>query len=193
MNANTQSSASLMLVEPRWLPRGGKMATHRGFARAIVVALLGALLSLPALPAPARAVDNGQFVRGGFHYPAGNSWTSANQRYQLVMQRGDGNLVVYDRFNGQVVPVWASNTNCADPVNSFLTMLNNGSVEVRCGNVPRWSSNFNFVGGGGSFMKIQNDGKLVVYRGTPEAAGAAFSWNCRWDRNARPNVGFCRA
>jgi hypothetical protein len=182
---STRSKARRLPTAPRLLGAGRPM-TFRGLTRICVVALLGSLLAIPVWSNPAQAADRGQYILGGTDWPPGH-WTSQNGVYRLTMQQDDGNLVLYRRANGHVVPVWASNTQ---GTGSFLSMRNNGMLEVWGNRTVTWSSKRSFPIGGPAFLKVQDDGKLVVYRGVPNGYATAYFWNARWDQSARPNLPF---
>ena len=81
---------------------------------------------------------------------------SPNKQYSLVMQAGDGNLVLY---RGST-PLWAAG---AAGAGARAVMQGDGNLVVYNGSTPQWSSNT--AGFRGATLTIQDDGNLVVYHG----------------------------
>lgn len=96
------------------------------------------------------------------------SLRSADNRFQLILQHTDGNVVLY----GPTGPLWASHTGTAQT--TIMTMQADGNLVIR-GSVNEllWSSG---TGGyAGALLRVQNDGNLVIYAGsTPVWATNTF-------------------
>lgn len=95
-------------------------------------------------------------VTGTFNLQAGESMTSPNGQYQLVMQT-DGNLVLY-RTGGSAI--WATSTNGSG---RWASMQADGNLVVYVGSTAIWSSNT--AGWSGANLVVQDDGNLVIYSG----------------------------
>ena len=111
----------------------------------------------------------GDTVAAGRQLTGGQSITSQNGQYQLVVQR-DGNVVTYgpDRR-----PLWDSNTWWSP--GAKLTLQRDGNLVIySAGGAAIWHS-FTW-GNPGSRLVIQDDGNLVLYKGT--GVPAWYTW---WD------------
>lgn len=119
----------------------------------MVTALALTVLS-PATEALASPTDT---LVAGSQLGAGQSISSLDGRYTLVMQ-SDGNLVVY----GPTGAIW--NTATATGNGSVTAMQSDGNLVVyRSGGVAVWSSNT--APSGGNRLVMQSDGNLVIYSG----------------------------
>lgn len=99
----------------------------------------------------------------GQHLFGGQSITSTNDTYRLVMQ-GDGNLVMYYRntSNGGIYsPFWSTATN--GWYGAYAAMQTDGNFVVYHGSTPLWSTATN--GWNGAFLRMQTDRNLVIYQG----------------------------
>lgn len=84
--------------------------------------------------------------------------TSPDNRFYLILQPGDGNLVLY----GPSGALWASNT--AKGRSTALAMQADGNLVLRGStNETLWSTGTN--GNTGAVLIVQNDGNLVVKSG----------------------------
>lgn len=84
--------------------------------------------------------------------------TSPDNRFYLILQPGDGNLVFY----GPGGALWASNT--ATGRSTALAMQADGNLVLRGStNETLWSTGTN--GNTGAVLIVQNDGNLVVKSG----------------------------
>ncbi len=101
----------------------------------------------------------GDVMKAGDHLNAGGRLTAPNGKSFVIMQ-GDGNLVVYEVFNGREFPVWASNTMGSGGTMAALQTDGN-FVVYRPDGRPVWASN--------TFtreeihIRMQDDGNLVIY------------------------------
>lgn len=104
--------------------------------------------------APIASVEPAILNRGESLYP-GDKLVSPNGRFELI-QRADGNLVIYDRFGG--IPVWA-NTAAGSKLHSKLTT---GGVLVTYSPTGshEWTSGTRSKGVVNAALR--NDGKLVL-------------------------------
>ena len=111
--------------------------------------------AIVAPPPPTWLLQPGQSLSRG------QSLTSSNARYTLVMQN-DGNLVLYRNTGGVV---FATNA----PGDSAV-MQSDGNFVVYSGSMPTWST---LTGGNpNAYLVVQDDGNLVIY----SAAGIPL-WN----------------
>lgn len=98
---------------------------------------------------------------------AGQSLTSADGRYQLIMQT-DGNLVLYSINR----PLWHSRTH-GTPANRVV-MQDDGNLVVYDGqNRPYWWSGTH--GRGSSSLRLQTDGNLVIYDSSNRPIWASYT------------------
>lgn len=103
---------------------------------------------------------------------------SPNDRYMLVLQRGDGNLVVHRRDGVALVPLWGSGTG-ADPTGAvFAAMQGDGNLVIHRDGVPIWGTMTQ--GHPGAHAQLQDDGNLVIVHG-----GVAL-WGSGADLNPPP-------
>ncbi len=98
-------------------------------------------------------------MKGGDHLRAGERLTAPNGKSFIIMQ-ADGNLVVYEVFDGREIPVWASNTPGSG--GQIAALQTDGNFVVyRADNRPVWASN--------TFtreeihLRMQDDGNAVIY------------------------------
>jgi hypothetical protein len=103
----------------------------------------------------------------------GDSLTSSNGRYQLILQ-SDGNLVIYDLQENHLA-VWSSGTN-GKAVSKAL-MQDDGNFVIY-GNPtalnplnPLWATNT--ANQPDAFLVLQDDGSLIVVRQIREALWSA--------------------
>ena len=108
----------------------------------------------------------------------GDSITSANGQYRLVMQ-GDGNFVLYRTSDGRAL--WAANTMGSG---KFAIMQSDGNLVVyNLANQALWASGTH--GRPGCFLVMQNDGNAVVYQ--PNVAVWATGTNKRGGLDGTPS------
>lgn len=93
-------------------------------------------------------------VAGGFTLDEGESLTSRNAAYRLILQT-DGNLVLY-RVGGAAL--WATDVFGED---HRAVMQTDGNFVVYAGSRAVWSSTT--AGYPGSVLALQDDGNLVIY------------------------------
>ena len=112
-----------------------------------------------------------QWLGAGEQLHAGQSRTSCDGRFQLVMQ-GDGNLVLYQRA---APAVWSTQTHGTGA--AFTAMQGDGNlVAYTAGGWPVWSSGTS--GHPGSSLAVQSDGNVVIYGGGT-ATWASGTSECR--------------
>ncbi len=140
------------------------MKAVKHFVMVIVLILFAALVVLSQVTAYADdKLNSGESLRRG------ESLTSANGRFKLLMQR-DGNLVLYGPGNR---PLWSSGTE-GGPVER-CTMQRDGNLVLYLHNgEPVWASNTER--NPDSFLLLQNDGNLVIYQPV---------WNSSTERSRR--------
>jgi hypothetical protein len=108
----------------------------------------------PATPAPTASVA-GDTLQSGQTLAGGQSITSADGRFRLVMQT-DGNAVLYQSAR----VLWSSRT--AGVAGARLVMQGDGNLVIYdSSNRPRWASNT--PGRAGARFVLQSDGNAVVY------------------------------
>ncbi len=96
---------------------------------------------------------------------------SSNGQYGLIMQKGDGNLVLYK--GGQAI--WASQTQ--GYVGAWLNMQPDGNLVVYSqSNTPLWNTHTG--GSGAKYLAVQDDGNLVLY----DNSGAVY-WASQTNTN----------
>lgn len=100
----------------------------------------------------------------------GNSATSCDGRYHLVMQ-DDGNLVLYQRAVGAV---WATGTNGSGA--NAAVMQGDGNLVVYASGRPVWDSGTH--GHAGAALAVQSDGNVVIY-GSGRALWSSATNECR--------------
>lgn len=121
--------------------------------------------STQARPTPPCA---GQWLNSGERLNAGQSRTSCDGRFQLIMQ-GDGNLVLYQK---RVGPVWESATQASG---AFAVMQGDGNFVVYDGGGRSiWHTGSQ---GQGARLAVQSDSNLVIY--TDRVLWASNSGECR--------------
>lgn len=95
----------------------------------------------------------------------GDDVVSNNNRYQLVLQTVDGNLVLYDLSAGPppARPLWSSNT----PARGVETCtLSNGNLILTDGSGKMiWETGTQ--GSNVSYLNVQDDGNVVIYEPRP--------------------------
>ena len=127
------------------------MKAVKHFMMVTILILSTALLVLSQATAYADdKLNSGESLRRG------DSLTSANGRYKLLMQK-DGNLVLYGPGNR---PTWATNT-AGRPVERCTMQRDGNLVLYLRHDEPIWDSGTNVHPG--SFLLLQNDGNLVIY------------------------------
>jgi hypothetical protein len=95
---------------------------------------------------------------GGARLMPGQSITSTNNRYRLLMQ-ADGNLVLYDAVERSAP--WSTKT--AGLAAGHVIMQSDGNLVLYDGQgQDRWSTAT--PGHTGAYLMVQNDGNLVIYR-----------------------------
>lgn len=88
---------------------------------------------------------------------AGDRLTSSNGFYRLVLQKSDGNLVLYNNFNA---PLWSSGTNGKGV--THLSLESDGNlVLLTSSNKQVWASNTGNMGV--CALRLKNDGHLALY------------------------------
>lgn len=96
----------------------------------------------------------------------GNSIYSSNGSYRLILQGGDGNLVLYR--NADTVAVWSAYTYGG--VNAKMQEDRNFVVYSNGGNLPEyalWSSNtYKNVWDTQTYLEVRNDGSLYLWADT---------------------------
>lgn len=127
-----------------------KNVTRRGSALKHLTAQIALITALASPAAPAASL-----MPAGTTLFAGQSITSADGRYRLVMQ-GDGNLVFYRLAD--MVPRWNSWTSTGVRAD----IQNDGNLVVYDQAwAPKWYSST--AGHPGAYVAAQNDGNLVIY------------------------------
>jgi L,D-peptidoglycan transpeptidase YkuD (ErfK/YbiS/YcfS/YnhG family) len=123
---------------------------------------------------PPLAAATGDSMQSGQQLGAGQSLTSPNGSYTLLVQT-DGNVVTYAA--GTRV-LW--NTGTWGAAGARLVLQSDGNLVVRASNgVAVWNSGT--WANPGSRLTLQNDGNLVLYRSNGSAA-----WYTGWDRGPLP-------
>lgn len=144
------------------------MRTRRTW-RTIAAAFLGLSVSAVALVGPGAppAAAASSLGIGGRLGPD-QAITSPDGKLILIMQAGDGNLVLYAPGNS---PRWASGTS-GNP-GAFLTLNSDGNLVVydRTGTVALWDAFSRGGTPGATHVELQNDGNLVTY-----TADNAWTW-----------------
>jgi hypothetical protein len=88
-----------------------------------------------------------------------DDWLSSpSSQYQLILQQ-DGNLVIYDLWNGRTA-IWASDT--AGIAVNFAIMQEDGNFVIYGFPNAVWATDT--PGRGTCFLTMQNDGNLVIYQ-----------------------------
>jgi hypothetical protein len=140
------------------LPIGAEVPVSDGDFRVVVRSAdaAGAVVDVvtAADARQARATTPVASIRSRTTLQAGESLTSADQRYEMLFQR-DGNLVVY-ASRGRVV--WASNTHA--PGGQFVAQSDGNLVIYSASGVPVWASGSVSPA---STLLMQDDGNLVDY------------------------------
>lgn len=109
------------------------------------------------------------------------SITSKNGRYRAVLQRSDGNFVVYDNSTGKAV--WATDVNAGAGA-SVVMQLDGNLVVYDKSKSARWSSGTYEATAAKYFLQLDDDGQLSVQRGAPEASEGVL-WSSRQGRRYR--------
>ncbi|MFT3923204.1 MAG: hypothetical protein QM778_11790 [Myxococcales bacterium] len=112
-----------------------------------------------ALGTSACGAIKGITLKSGSVMPAGTSFQSPNNTYQLIYQT-DGNLVVY-ALSPTKKALWASGTQGVPP--GKVIMQSDGNLVIyKPDGAAAWSTKTN--GNTGAFLSMQDDNNLVVYR-----------------------------
>ncbi|KAG6546783.1 hypothetical protein Mapa_011729 [Marchantia paleacea] len=117
---------------------------------------------------------------------AGDSRTSANGVYKLVMQN-DGNLVLFEEGEGSI---WESNTACDTP-NCYCIMQTDGNAVIYGGSrrSALWSSGTWGCNDATRYMEIRDDGNIVMYNEEGHVAWHTNTSRSRWTSSARLTAG----
>lgn len=92
----------------------------------------------------------------GDELASGQRLTSPNGEYELHMQAGDSNLVVYRVSD--YAPIWSSSSGGAG--GGKLVMQADGNLVIYRSHEPIWASHTNTSG---SVLILQNDGAVAIY------------------------------
>lgn len=119
---------------------------------------------------PNTSSNCGTTIPSGTILNQGDSYTSPNGNYTLVMQ-GDGNLVLYPKGGGAT---WAANTADSEQKNGdggqVAVLQSDGNLQViDAKNNVLWQSNTAATKSepnAGATLSVQNDGNVVLYRTT---------------------------
>jgi hypothetical protein len=141
----------------------------------LVACLACAALFLPAGRAEAQSSPGNTLVSGRSLTNDG-SLLSKNGKYRAVMQKSDGNFVVYEVATQR--PVWS--TGPTGGSGWTLAMQADGNLVVYdTAKSPKWASNTDGVQPAKQyFLQLEDSGELNIYKGTPSAPLGTF-WNSK--------------
>ena len=151
-SCSRMSKSALTCVETPWAKRRNG-DNH-------VKPLIPFLVALFAFAAPALAADT---LNIGGELKPGERLRSQNDRFFVLFQPNDGNVVVYERVsmgNLDRKALWSTRTEGKDAARFWLQPDGNLVVYDKSGKAI-WSPNIH--GQGGTRLVMQDDGNLVVY------------------------------
>ena len=106
------------------------------------------------------SASDGTVFNAGDQLLRGEGFSSPNNNYRLVLQNGDGNVVLYDLSTEPPTPKWASQTQ-GTGANS-LRLQHDGNLVLRdSSGSPIWSSGT--TGSDFESLRLFNDGSLVLF------------------------------